>query len=299
MASGVPPSPAEMTRTSGGVSALLNEGNAQLDVTLKRMQGQLSLLYGDLHQMLADRLPKDFEHTIVGEDGRPSTTPEGDTAWQSFTNTREEIKGRVHFQIMANSRAANKDMALERAIRRQQMLLNPINLQAGIIQKNNIYELQADILEKDDELDIDRFITKPVDVDPPQTLTQEVDSIQQGIRPKIVMHDDHESKIQGLQAYRNSTVFIDAIKIGRVSPDAMAWIELAIKEHQQLAAAIAAQQQVGNVQGNAVNPANSGQIGMQSGAMPGMGGSPQGPGMTPTAGAPEKPGPKETPIPQE
>jgi hypothetical protein len=241
---GLPVSPAEGTRTQGGMAALLNEGNSQLDVTLRRIQEQLSLLYGDIHQMLIDRLPKGFQYLVVGDDGTADVDDTGQPRFNTLSEPRKQISGRVHFHIQANSRAGNREMARQLAIQEAQLLLTPVNVESGIVSVNNIYEINKGILELGGELDIDKKLTRPADAEPPISVADEINSLKQGIMPRIILNDNHQQKVQVLTAFRTSPMFMTGIETGTIDKNALVLFEEAIRKHGQFAAQIASMQQL-------------------------------------------------------
>ena len=98
---GITPSPGEPARTQGGIAALLQEGSAPLDVSFRRYTEMYSDILHDMHQMLIEKLPKQFQHIIVGEDDQPTFGTDGLPIMQAFENSRIEVAGKVHFHIQA------------------------------------------------------------------------------------------------------------------------------------------------------------------------------------------------------
>jgi len=234
--SGMPVSPAEMTRTQGGVAALLAEGNAQLDVVLRRIQETYAELLGDIYEMLVERLPRDFEYQVVGDDGNVQTDEEtGEAQLDVLTNPREEISGKVHFFIRANSAAGNKAMMRNSRTQLFQQLLNPLNLQYGVVGPEQLYEMSKALLEVSDEIDYNRFIQKPQNADKPLPLQEELNQIRQGITPTIPLNDDHQGKADAIKAFANSGDFLAGLHLGTITPNAVIAAATAIEQHLKFA----------------------------------------------------------------
>ena len=231
---GQPVSPAEMTRTQGGVSALLNEGNAQLDVALRRVQQMYGDVLGDMHQMYKDRLPRNFQHTIIGEDGQTITDPQtGLPEMNQLADPRREIAGRVHFYLQANSSAGNKQLMRQNRTILFQQLLNPFNIQLGLVGPEELYEMSKALLEVSDEPNPSRFLRKPENVPKPLSLTDELEMIKQGLMPEIPLNDDHVGKIKSIQTFMNSQAVQTGLQVGTISQNAMVKAQAAIELHQK------------------------------------------------------------------
>ncbi len=242
---GQPVSPAEMTRTQGGVAALLNEGNAQLDIALRRIQEMYGELLSDMHQMYTEKLPRDFEHIIVGEDGQTMTDPQTQMpVMNTIADPRREIAGRVHFFLKANSASGNKQLMRQQRTVLFQQLLNPFNLQLGLVGPEELYEMNKALLETSEEPDPGRFLKKPQSIPKPLSLMDELDMIKQGLMPEIPINDDHAKKIQMIQLWMNSPQVQQGLQIGTISGNAMVAAQSALELHQSFLQAIQAQQQM-------------------------------------------------------
>lgn len=261
------PSSSEMLRTQGGVSALLTEGNAPLDIALRRLQACYGDILSDMHQMLVEKLPQSFQHLIVGSNGKPMLGKDGMPIMQKIESARKEVSGRVHFNITANTNVGNKAMMRQQRTVLFQQLLNPAGLQMGIVQPHNVYEMYKALLEVSDELDIDRYITEPENAPKPLSLAEEIEHLQQGLMPEIPYNDDHKTKIQMLNMWINSPQVQEGLKIGNVSPMAPTMTFMAVNDHAQKAQMV--QQQMSGLQnatGSQISQAlmqNTGQFGPQ------------------------------------
>lgn len=270
---GQPVSPAEMTRTQGGVAALLNEGNAQLDIALRRIQQMYGDVLSDMHQMYTEKLPRDFQHIIVGEDGQTQMDPQtGMPMMNALADPRREIAGRVHFYLKANSTSGNKQLMRQNRTVLFQQLLNPFNLQLGLVGPEELYEMNRALLEVSDEPDPDRFLKKPQNVPKPLSLMDELDMLRQGLMPEIPVNDDHAKKLQMIQVWINSPQVQEGLQNGTVNGNAPVVAQAAMEMHQQFAQAIQAQTQMfqnsTGTQMNMMTGGNRGAMGQQGIAAP-------------------------------
>lgn len=241
---GLTPSNSEAVRSQGQMLALLNEGNAQLDIPLRRVQNMFSELYGDLHQMLVHKLPRNFQHVVIGEDNTVELEPTTNIAiTQTFKDPRKELAAKVHFHIQANSTAGSRALMRANRIQLFQQLLNPINLQLGIVGPNEVYNMNRRLLEVSDEVDTKVLLRKPENVPNPLSLGDEIAHLQQGILPEIPMNDQHESKAQALAAWIQHQSTLDNIQLGNINANAMLLTELAISIHNKYAALMDQQRQ--------------------------------------------------------
>jgi hypothetical protein len=237
------PSNSEAVRSQGQMAALLQEGNAQLDISLRRVQRMYGQILGDLHQMLVEKLPRDFQYAVIGDDNSTMAGPNGDMVIDIIKEPRRDIAGRVNFHIKANSQAGNKAQQRTNRVALFQQLMNPMNVQMGIITPDNLYEMSKALIEASDELEINRFITKPQNAPKPLSLEDELYQIRQGIVPEIPLNDVHEEKIQAILAFISSPQVQEGIKLGTFTMNALIAAEQAVQKHQQFMQMIKAQTQ--------------------------------------------------------
>lgn len=137
-------------RTATGVSALVSENSANLDIFIKRMQRgwrqALRLMFGQLQQ----RLPNGTEFRVTGQDGR-----------DYFKKIdRKDIQARVDFIIEANSANSNRMIQLENAQLVLAQMMNPFFMQIGIIEPDNVFEALKDYFVALGKKDYSRFMKK-------------------------------------------------------------------------------------------------------------------------------------------
>ena len=274
---GIAPTPGDAVRSQGQLAALLNEGNAVLDISLRRYQDMLGEAYGDIHQMYVDKLPKAFQHLVVGDDGTSVADETGIPAFAQLQDTRKEIAGKVHFHIKANTSSGNKSFLRQSRTLLAQQLVNPINLQLGVVTPLNVYEINKALLEVSDEIDFSRFITKPENAPKPLSLADELNLLKQGLLPDIPLNDDHEAKAEAISVWILAPQTQEGLRLGNVNPNAPIVAEAAIAKHRQLAQVIAAQSQAAqNNQGQQLQlgqqapqlPANTGANNAEPGPQP-------------------------------
>lgn len=139
-----------VARTATGVSALVSENSANLDIFIKRMQRgwrqALRLLWG----MLQQRMPNGTEFRVTGQDGR------------DYFNrvNRADIQCRVDFILEATSANSNRQLMLEQSQQVLAQCMNPLFMQIGIIEPDNVFEALKDYFMALGRKDYSRFIKK-------------------------------------------------------------------------------------------------------------------------------------------
>lgn len=253
MNSGIPSQRVGASRTASGMSALLNEANVNLDVMLGRFKlGYAELLQGLLADM-QERMPNDLQVRVQGKDGSLQLNSNGQPI--ILKPTRMDIAGKVDFFLLANSYTSNREQEKQNSIVLSQLLFNPILLQTGIVQPINIYNTMKNVLEKHNVMGINNFITEPQAIMPPLPLYDEIAAITQGLVPRIVWHDNHQAKLEGLKMFSQHPSFMKGIETGLNSKNAMEALNVAVGLHSMMLNAIAAQAQgAQNVAGMQVAP---------------------------------------------
>ena len=139
-----------VARTATGVSALVSENSANLDIFIKRMQRgwrqALRLLWG----MLQQRMPNGTEFRVTGQDGR-----------EYFDRVnRTDIQCRVDFILEATSANSNRQIMLEQSQQVLAQCMNPFFMQIGIVEPDNVFEALKDYFMALGRKDYSRFIKK-------------------------------------------------------------------------------------------------------------------------------------------
>lgn len=140
------------TRTATGVTTIVNESNANLDIFLRRANRGFKKMLIYLFHNLKDRLPDGFEFRITGSDGND---------YFRTISSREELKGMYDFEIEPNSANSNKQIQLNTATQIFQITQNPVLLQTGIVTIANLFEAAKNLLQTFGARDWSRFITSP------------------------------------------------------------------------------------------------------------------------------------------
>lgn len=244
------------TRTATGTAALVNELNANIDIHIKRYQRGYKKNLVILDMQLQDLLPLGTIIRIVGMDGQD--------IYKRFEN-REAIKWQADFDLTANSINSNKAIERETAQMLLGQLANPIALQTGIANQDNLYNAYKNLLQKFEIRDIDAYITKPQDSpDSPFTAKDEINMIIAGVEPPLVVKDKHQEKIAFFEQFEQSPDF------GWMTEDHIPLYQKVKQYHEQMAQAIASQAQNPLLQQGVTNPALAGQLAAGGGAPNGV-----------------------------
>src|SRR5690606_14024492 len=138
-------------RTATGVSQLVAENSANLDIFIKRMQRGWRQALRVLWQMLQQRLPDGTEFRVTGRDGR-----------EYFRRVnRMMIQQRVDFYLESASANSNRMIQLEQTMQVLAQMMNPLFLQLQIVKPDNMYEALKDYFQALGKKDYNRFISRP------------------------------------------------------------------------------------------------------------------------------------------
>lgn len=231
-------------RTATGVSALVSENNANLDIFIKRMQRGWKKFLRLLFQSLQRRMPKEMWIRITGSDGQ----------MYPFRIERESIRFNFDFDIDANSINSNKGVTREIAQQRLNLCLNPLLIQTGVVSPDNIYEAAKEWLISLEVKDYARYISKPTDFDAFLTPEQEAQRIIRGIQVPVHPAANHEGFINYVKL-----MFANDQLIGSMDQEAAKRLADQASKHMQMAEAMAQQQaQQANLQQQQLNAAQAG-----------------------------------------
>lgn len=214
-------------RTATGVSAIVTENNANLDIFIKRMQRGWKQELRIIFQMLQQRLPPEMWIRICGEDGK----------MYPFRIKKEDIQFNFDFDLDANSVNSNKAITREIAQQVYNLVLNPLLIQMGIVGPENIYEASKNLLCSLDVKDFARFIAKPSNVDAFLTPEQEANRIIKGIPVAIHPAMNHEGFINYV-----TQIFNNEEWIGSFSQDVAVKLDQQASGHMKMLEALQAQQ---------------------------------------------------------
>lgn len=170
------------TRTATGARALVSESNTNLDVHLKRLNRMWKQVLKYTLCLLQQRLPNGFEFKVTGEDGQ-----------HYFANLKNkyEISGDFDFKLSPSSATSNPQIQQERANFVVQSQLNPIYLQLGIVQPQNLYEAYKAQLLANGIKEVHRYITKPPEYQYIYTPEEEANRVIRGMKVPVLPQADH------------------------------------------------------------------------------------------------------------
>ncbi len=237
-------------RTATGVSQMVAENSANLDIFIKRMQRGWRQTLRILWQMLQQRLPDGTEFRVTGKDGR-----------EYFRRVnRMMIQQRMDFFLEAASANSNRMIQLEQTMQVLAQMMNPMFLQLQIVGPENMYEALKDYFQALGRKDYARFIKKPAGVIRQITAEEELARILHGKHVPLTPDMDHQRFIElagdilgdegAEQMYMKGT--LDAVRSQ-------------MQQHQAMAKAMEAQaNQLAQAQQQSSNA-----MGMGGGAMPG------------------------------
>lgn len=142
-------------RTATGARALLGEGNANLDVYLRRLNRGWRRCVEYIWCSLIQHIEPGFEFRVFGDNG------------DNLIKTLQEddyraIQGKWDFEFDGNSANSNKAIQQEQAAGILQIASNPLYMQLGIVSPLNLWEALKYHMQVQGVRDIGRFITKPL-----------------------------------------------------------------------------------------------------------------------------------------
>lgn len=237
-------------RTATGVSQLVAENSANLDIFIKRMQRGWRQALRVLWQMLQQRLPDGTEFRVTGRDGR-----------EYFRRVnRMMIQQRVDFYLEAASANSNRMIQLEQTMQVLAQMMNPLFLQLQIIKPENMYEALKDYFQALGKKDYARFISRPPSYNRQFTAEEELARILHGKQVPITPDMDHQRFIELATGIINAEESLQMYGEGTIEA-----VRGQLQQHTAMAKAMQAQaaqiQQAQQQQNNA--------MGMGGGAMPG------------------------------
>jgi hypothetical protein len=248
-----------VARTATGVSALVSENSANLDIFIKRMQRgwrqALRLLWG----MLQQRMPNGTEFRVTGKDGR-----------EYFSKVdRRDIQVRIDFVIEATSANSNRMIMLEQAQQVLAQCMNPFFYQLQIVKSHNVFEALKDYFQALGKRDWSRFIEKPTETYRVLTAEEELRRILAGYAIQVTPELDHEGFINLADKITEQENF-DSM----YGPEARNLVDSQKQQHQAMLDAMMAQaaqiQQANQQMFNAMGP-GSGIAPGQAPILPNMG----------------------------
>ncbi len=173
-------------RTATGVSQLVAENSANLDIFIKRMQRGWRQMLRILWQQLQQRLPDGTVFRVTGRDGKDLFK----------TVNRMNIQQRVDFFIESTSVNSNRQLQLEQTMQVLAQMMNPLFLQMQITTPAGVYEALKDYFQALGRKDYARFIMKPQNVIRQLTGEEELARIVHGKSVPVTPDMDHQRFIE-------------------------------------------------------------------------------------------------------
>lgn len=239
-------------RSGAGVQAMGANASTQQNVIINRAKIPISECFEGLYSDCVDKMDKRMKITVTGADGVPLFGDDGAPVTEDVT--QEDLRMRLHFGIFANSQNMNHEIQKANAMAIAQFSFQPVLLQTGVIQPQNIYEIMANIHQTLGTLRPDRFISKPkgAGILP---LEWELKMIMSGQMPPVELNDpDHEGKLEILEPLLNSPEADQEVQFGKVHPSAMNILKVVVALHKKFAAVVAKPSTVENPMGNNQSP---------------------------------------------
>lgn len=270
-------------RSNSGLSRLLQESQAPLDVYLERFRTPFNRLMRGILSDLQTRLPETVSIRVLGDKGNMLYAPDGKVMFMDLT--KDQYAGDYKFTLAASDAQYNQEAEKQNALQRTQMLINPFAIQTGVVSPENIFNIYKNLLLKHGEVDIGAYITEPHLIPKPVNLFHEYNAIIAGRVPMILMNDDHDSKIEGLMALANTPEYAEGKEHGTISPLADMIMAQVIQTHQAYSQILKQIQAAPNTSGMEISPT----VGARSVGMgPGQVNNPN-----PEMAAPASEGPRE------
>src|SRR3990167_8256501 len=166
----VPTGKASALRTVGTTMALLQQGAALPERVLRRLFLGLQQIWGLIHTLNGKHLPRKKEFLIAGK-------PVGHEDAYGFVNQASDLEIPVIFDFEATLLNTNKGLVSQALMGLGAALVNPLMLQAGLIDREGMYRWAYDLIHAN-QLDPGRYLKRPAGVpEGPRLLAEEAISL--------------------------------------------------------------------------------------------------------------------------
>lgn len=232
------PTPVGGARSTSGMRELTGLFASNMDKIIKQITTTYECMLHDMWCLVTDRMAPGLEMRL-GVTGQPSHL------------TVADISSKLDFKLTANAMNANRAMDAENAQAMVTLLSSRLALELGVVTPTNFYEAVKNVLDKQGEVSVDRFITKPEDAPKAWSVEQEMRAIVQGLMPPIVVNDDHQMKIEVLEMFINSPEF-EAGKNANPPLVSAAWdivYKSVVQQHMRFLEMLQQQEQMANYNG--------------------------------------------------
>lgn len=149
----VPTGKASALRTVGTTMAILHQGAAMPEQILRRCFHGLRQVWEHFHVLNTRFLPRHKEYLLAGK------APDAEDAY-GVIEKPDEIAVPLAFDFQATLLNTNKGVMAQALQALGQMLISPLALQMGLVDKERIYNWAADLIQAN-QLDPARYIIKP------------------------------------------------------------------------------------------------------------------------------------------
>jgi hypothetical protein len=245
-------------RTATGARAIIGEGNANLDIFLKRMNRGWKQALKYMFCQLQDKLPDGFQFRLLGDDGQ--------LQWKEVP-TRQELQGMFDFELEGNSANSNPQMQLEQANLLYQMTGNPMDLQLGLISPLERYNAVVSVLKANKIHDFSKYVRKPQGIMTVYTPQEIANRVLDGMPFQLDPTQDLQGFIDLVQLILTEDEMngqFDQFQLAALIGKAQEAQGLLESLQQQEAQQMAAQQQQMNTQA-AMTPGNMPAVGVTEG----------------------------------
>lgn len=266
---GVPQGKSAALRTTSNMQALLQQGDARPERVLRRFFHGLQEVWAQFHELNQHFLPDNKKFRI-------STGVTQDTDPYVQIGNKSEIQGRVNFEFSASILNTNRALAMNALQTMMGVLINPLLLQAGIVNVDNIYNLCNDFIKSLGQ-ESQKYISKPSS-DPFQgpkiTAEDAIMSCMNGMMPygsPMEPIEEHIAKIQEFVSDKKNMESFSSTQVALLAQYAAMRVQdmQQMLEQQQMMANAAIMQQQAQPNGK---PGPAGQVNPPN---TGMGGNPQ------------------------
>src|SRR3990167_936434 len=185
-------------RTAFGTAAVLQEGNIQIDLVIRRLiEGWEKVLDGIL-LLLQEKLPAGVVLRVTGQNDNLIFKP---------LISRREIAGKFDFDVRGNSLTLNKALQQQKMLQMGQFIVNPVPLQIGIVGPSEIYEYLIDLGKSMEISRIKNYYRKPPEAVLPISPIDAIGRMMQGDEVPVSLVDNHAQNLEVVQEFINSDEF--------------------------------------------------------------------------------------------
>lgn len=254
----VPQGKSSALRTARGMNAVMGQGDARPERILRRFFMLISDIYKLMHESNKVFLPPSKQVRLYG------IKKPGDDPYKLIADV-EQIRGEFEFEFTANAMNTSKEALQESLHEMMGTYLNPLALQAGVVDADGMYQLLRD-WGKAKGQDPDKYLKPPTPESTLQKITAEdaLTMILQNITPEGRPMEAPQEHLQKLMDFAQDDRFgllseTQVIIFRGYLTYIRGQIEAAMRQQQMVAAAAQSQQGQPGVPG----PQGSAPINMQ------------------------------------